>query len=244
MEIRISRIVKTYGGITAVDISDLLIIPDQIFGLVGLNGAGKTTLLRLILDLVKPDKGSVYINGADVAKKSDWKKCTGSYLDENFLFPFLSAEEYFQFVGQLYGYPATKVEQLISPYQEFFSANGKSGTQKLIRNLSAGNKKRVGLVSALMIRPKLLVLDEPFASLDPLGQVQLKTFLRSLHSENGTTIVLSSHNLYHVKDICERIGIIDQGKLIHDIALQDIVPEDLYAYFQPVKRSNIPGQIE
>lgn len=233
MELRMADLLKTYGSVTAVDIPDLLIKPGQVFGLVGVNGAGKTTFLRLMLDLVKPDRGTAYINGANVAETSEWKKFTGSYLDESFLFPFLSPGEYFQFVGNLYGLSSAEIEDAVASYHPFFSLNGQADNQKLIRDLSSGNKQKVGLITALMIRPKLLILDEPFASMDPLGQTQLKEYLSFIQSEYGTTIVLSSHNLYHVKDICDRIGIMEQGRIIHDIDSRGMALEDLYDYFQP-----------
>lgn len=238
MELRMADLLKTYGSVTAVDIPALRIKPGRCFGLVGLNGAGKTTLLRLILDLVKPDRGAVYINGANVAEISNWKKSTGSYLDESFLFPFLSPGEYFQFVGNLYGLSSAEIEDAVASYHPFFALNGGAENQKLIRDLSSGNKQKVGLITAMMIRPKLLILDEPFASLDPLGQEQLKEYLSSLQPEYGTTIVLSSHNLYHVKDVCDRIGIMDQGRIIHDIDSRGMALEDLYDYFQPAPRKN------
>jgi len=243
MELRLADLLKTYGPVTAVDIPNLLIKPGQVFGLVGVNGAGKTTVLRLVLDLVQPDRGAVYINGANVAGMSDWKKFTGSYLDESFLFPFLSPGEYFQFVGNLYGLSSAEIENAVASYHPFYSLNGKLENQKLIRDLSSGNKQKVGLITAMMIRPKLLILDEPFASLDPLGQKQLKEYLHSLQSEYGTTVVLSSHNLYHVKDVCDRIGIMDQGRIIHDIDSRGMALEDLYDYFQPAPGKDRKGGV-
>ncbi|MBD3274956.1 MAG: ATP-binding cassette domain-containing protein [Candidatus Marinimicrobia bacterium] len=239
MDIRIKDLLKTYGEVVAVNISALHVQPGRIFGLVGENGAGKTTFLRQLLDLVEADRGCVLVNGVNIAKEPDWKQNTGSYLDKSFLFPFLSPREYFQFIGKLYGFSPVEIEDSLRAYREFFNVDEESG-ERLIRDLSSGNKQKVGLLGTLIIKPKLLILDEPFASLDPLGQQQLKGYLEYLRSEFGTTVVLSSHNLHHVKDVCDRIVILKQGRLIEDIDPRKVPLEDLYKYFRPAGSDSSP----
>lgn len=192
---------------------------------MGNNGAGKTTLFRLIVDLIKADDGKVtlsYINkeGAfttvNPAESEDWKSHTGAYIDEGFLIDFLTPEEYFQFVANVSDISADDVKQHLDKFEAFMGGEI-LGQKKLIRNLSAGNKHKVGIMAALMASPQLVILDEPFNFLDPSSQNILKHLLTEYNKETGATILLSSHNLAHTVDICTRIALLEHGVIINDL---------------------------
>lgn len=197
--ISLEKLVKKYGSTTAVDIESLSISSGDIFGLIGNNGAGKTSLLRLMLDLIKPDRGSVFSKGKAVYSSEHWKKFTGSYIDNNFLIEFLTPEEYFDFIGFLYGVEDNELKTRLELFRTFM--NGEIlGLKKYIRSLSSGNKQKVGIIGAMISKPEILILDEPFNFLDPSSQISLKKILRTYHEENTKTIILSSHNLSHIYD--------------------------------------------
>ncbi|MBO6188798.1 MAG: ABC transporter ATP-binding protein [Prevotella sp.] len=229
--IEIKDLKKQFGETTACDIPSFTINDGDILGLVGNNGAGKTTLFRLLLDLLQPDGGSVWIDGVNPAESESWKKHVGAYIDEGFLIDFLTPEEYFAFLGKVSGISQTDVDQRLSRY-EHFCCGEIFGQKKLIRNLSAGNKMKVGIISALFRQPKTVILDEPFNFLDPTSQVLLKHLLRDYAQETGSTIIISSHNLQHTIDISSRIALLEHGVIIRDLPNQEgsAAPE-LEAYF-------------
>lgn len=214
--ITINNLKKAFGQTIASDIPSFTINDGDILGLVGNNGAGKTTLFRMLLDLLKPDEGKVYINDLNPAECEDWKTFVGSYIDEGFLIDFLTPEEYFAFLGKIDGIPQEEVEQRLHELERL--ANGEIfGHKKLIRNLSAGNKQKVGIMAALFNRPKLVILDEPFNFLDPSSQNTLKHILTDYNHETGATILISSHNLQHTIDISSRIALLEKGQIIRDL---------------------------
>lgn len=231
MQIDIHQLVKTFGEKTAVNIDHFTINNGDILGLVGNNGAGKTTLFRLMLDLLLADQGEVLLTprptdseGApepiNPAHSEDWKNKTGAYIDEGFLIDFLTPEEYIDFIAKAYGAPpidwANIESSAIGRFLPF--TNGEIfGQKKYIRNLSAGNKQKVGIISILFTRPELVVLDEPFNYLDPSGQNILKNLLTEYHAETGATILVSSHNLQHTVDISTRIALLERGRVIEDL---------------------------
>ena len=229
--IEIKDLKKQFGETTACDIPSFTINDGDILGLVGNNGAGKTTLFRLLLDLLQPDGGSVWIDGVNPAESESWKKHVGAYIDEGFLIDFLTPEEYFAFLGKVSGISQTDVDQRLSRYEHFCSGEI-FGQKKLIRNLSAGNKMKVGIISALFRQPKTVILDEPFNFLDPTSQVLLKHLLRDYSQETGSTIIISSHNLQHTIDISSRIALLEHGVIIRDLPNKEgsAAPE-LEAYF-------------
>lgn len=232
MEIAIERLKKIYGEKNVLDIDSYTIRSGEIWGLVGNNGAGKTTLFRLVLDLLKADGGNVCIGGIGVNRSEQWKKYTGAYLDESFLIDYLTPEEYFYFVGKMCNLDREDVNERLTPYGRFM--NGEIlGQKKLIRNLSAGNKQKTGIVAALLNRPQVLVLDEPFNFLDPSSQLVLKHLLQAYSQETGATVLVSSHNLLHTVEISTRIALLEHGKIIRDIApVTDDAKRELEAYFE------------
>ncbi len=228
--ISIQNLQKQYGEVKAVDIDMLEIAAGETFGLVGNNGAGKTTLFRMILDLIRPTQGEVTSKGENVARNENWKAYTGSYLDEGFLIGYLTPDEYFYFVGGLHGFNKAEVDTRLAPYDDFFNGEIR-GVKKYIRDLSKGNQKKVGIVAALIIEPEILILDEPFANLDPTTQIRLKSLLREFHEQKNATLLISSHDLNHVTEVCKRIVVLEKGKLVKDLATSDTTLKDLEEYF-------------
>ena len=214
--ITISNLKKAFGETVASNIPEFQVNDGDILGLVGNNGAGKTTLFRMLLDLLKPDEGSVSIDGFNPAESEVWKDSTGAYVDEGFLIDFLTPEEFFAFLGRINGISQEEVDERLKPFERL--AGGEIfGQKKLIRNLSAGNKQKVGIISALFMKPKLVILDEPFNFLDPSSQNILKHVLTDYARENNATLLISSHNLAHTIDISTRIALLEKGQIIKDL---------------------------
>ena len=230
--ITITNLKKQFGETTACDIPSFTINDGDVLGLVGNNGAGKTTMFRMMLDLLKPDEGTVMIDHINPATSEDWKAFVGAYIDEGFLIDYLTPEEYFSFLGKIAGIPQKDIEERLLPFEHF--AGGEIfGQNKLIRNLSAGNKQKVGIMSALIRYPSIVVLDEPFNFLDPTSQSALKKILTSYAAEHHATILLSSHNLQHTVDISTRITLLEKGSIIRDFDNNNMnAREELTAYFE------------
>ena len=239
--IKIDNLKKQFGETCACDIPSFQINDGDILGLVGNNGAGKTTLFRMLLDLLKADEGSVeYViastpdeepSAINPAESEAWKRHVGAYIDEGFLIDFLTPEEYFAFLGKVSGLTQAEVDERLKDFDRF--ANGEIfGQKKLIRNLSAGNKMKVGIISALLRRPATVVLDEPFNFLDPTSQLVLKHLLTDYNRETGATILISSHNLQHTVDISTRIALLEHGVIIRDLPnAEGSARTELEAYF-------------
>ncbi|KQB99661.1 ATP-binding protein [Pedobacter sp. Hv1] len=221
---------KSYGGRTVVDINNLTIRTGETIGLVGNNGAGKTTMFRMLLDLIRPDSGEVLSKDQNVATNDHWKDYTASYLDEGFLIDYLTPEEYFTFIGGLHNLSVADVGDYLKQYEEFF--NGEILSRgKYIRDFSKGNQNKVGIAAALMQKPELLVLDEPFANLDPTTQIRLKSLIKSLKASHRLTTLISSHDLNHVTDVCDRIILLEKGLIIKDFHTDENTLKELEAYF-------------
>ncbi|EDM37510.1 ATP-binding protein [Pedobacter sp. BAL39] len=230
MMLEISNLKKTYADRTVVNIEALQIHTGETVGLVGNNGAGKTTLFRMLLDLIRPTEGQVLSKGTDVAGNDHWKDYTASYLDEGFLIDYLTAEEYFVFIGSLHQMSVADVQEYLKQYTEFF--NGEIlGRGKYIRDFSKGNQNKVGIAAGLMQQPELLILDEPFANLDPTTQIRLKGMVKNLKQERNMTTLISSHDLNHVTDVCDRIILLEKGLIIKDLQTNENTLQELEAYF-------------
>lgn len=228
--IQVIDLQKVYNGVTVLNIPELTIAQGESFGLVGNNGAGKTTFFRLILDLIEASKGGVTVDGEKVMRNDNWKLKVGSFLDEGFLIDFLTPEEYFAFVGKLYNKTEVDISFFLETMKDFFSTEI-LGTKKLIRDFSKGNQKKIGIAAALLGDPKVLILDEPFTALDPSSQIRLKRFLTDLQQKQQITMLISSHDLNHVTEVCKRIVILEKGKVVKDIKTSDDTLKELEAYF-------------
>ena len=229
--ITIDKLKKNFGEKVAVDIEHYEINQGDMLGLVGNNGAGKTTLFRLMLDLLKADDGKVIINDIDVSQSEDWKSITGAFIDDGFLIDYLTPEEYFYFIGKMYGLKKEEVDERLVPFERFMSGEV-IGHKKLIRNYSAGNKQKIGIISAMLHYPQILILDEPFNFLDPSSQSIIKHLLKKYNEEHQATVIISSHNLNHTVDVCPRIVLLEHGVIIRDIINEDNSAEkELEDYF-------------
>jgi len=260
--IKIENLKKQFGDTIACDIPSFQINNGDILGLVGNNGAGKTTLFRMLLDLLKADEGSVeYVfaapspsptpdgspsgsaapspstmpdgspSGINPVESEAWKQHVGAYIDEGFLIDFLTPEEYFSFLGKVSGMTQHQVDERLQDFERF-SGGEIFGQKKLIRNLSAGNKMKVGIISALLRKPEIVILDEPFNFLDPTSQLVLKHLLTDYQRQTGATILISSHNLQHTVDISTRIALLEHGVVIRDLPNSEgSARTELEAYF-------------
>ena len=229
--ITIDKLKKNFGEKVAVDIEHYEINQGDMLGLVRNNGAGKTTLFRLMLDLLKADDGKVIINDIDVSQSEDWKSITGAFIDDGFLIDYLTPEEYFYFIGKMYGLKKEEVDERLIPFERFMSGEV-IRHKKLIRNYSAGNKQKIGIISAMLHYPQILILDEPFNFLDPSSQSIIKHLLKKYNEEHQATVIISSHNLNHTVDVCPRIALLEHGVIIRDIINEDNSAEkELEDYF-------------
>lgn len=225
-----SNLSKKYNDNIVLHIDNLDIPKGQSFGLVGNNGAGKTTFFSLMLDLIQPTSGHIKNNNILVHQSEDWKPFTSSFIDESFLIGYLTPEEYFYFIGELRGQNKADVDALVSQFEDFF--HGEILNQKkYLRDLSKGNQKKVGIVSALLGNPEVIILDEPFANLDPTTQIRLKKIIKDLAETKGVTVLISSHDLMHVTDVCERIVVLEKGKIVKDLATSEATLKELEAHF-------------
>ena len=221
---------KNYGDATVLKIDELIIPKGQTFGLVGNNGAGKTTFFNLLLDLIQPTTGQITSNEIKVNKSEDWKPFTSAFIDESFLIGYLTPEEYFYFIGDLRGRNKADIDAFLQEFEEIF--NGEIlNKKKYLRDLSKGNQKKVGIIAALIGNPEIIVLDEPFANLDPTTQIRLKKILRSLSENKEVTVLVSSHDLNHVTEVCERIVVLDKGIIVKDISTSSETLKELESYF-------------
>ena len=228
--IHTTNLTKTYGSKTVLDIEQLEIPKGQSFGLVGNNGAGKTTYFSLLLDLIKPSKGEIKSNQILIKESEDWKPFTSAFIDESFLIGYLTPEEYFYFIGELRGQNKADVDGLLSQFEDFF--HGEILNQKkYLRDLSKGNQKKAGIVAALIGNPEVIILDEPFANLDPTTQIRLKEIIKNLAEKQGVTVLVSSHDLMHVTDVCERIVVLEKGKIVKDLTTSAATLKELEAHF-------------
>ena len=230
--ITIKNLKKLFGETLACNIPELTINKGEIIGLVGNNGAGKTTLFRLILDLLKADEGGVELKGVKVNDSEEWKHFTSAFIDNGFLIDFLTPEEYFTFINRVSGIKDCNLDDIAQRF-EHFTGGEVFGRKVLIRNLSAGNKQKVGIISTLITTPEILILDEPFNFLDPTSQNLLKKMIESYNRETGATVIVSSHNLTHTVDISTRILLMEHGELKRDIVKVDEESiKELNEYFQ------------
>ena len=228
--IRIENLTKRYQDTTVLDIAEMDIPKGQVFGLVGNNGAGKTTLFSLLLDLIQVTEGKVMIDQVDVSTSENWKTNTAAFLDDSFLIGYLTPEEYFYFIGELRKVSKEEVDELLSGYADFFN-DEILNKKKYIRDLSKGNQKKVGVVATFIGTPELLILDEPFANLDPTTQIRLKELLTEKGKDPNTTILISSHDIQHVTEVCERIAVLEKGEIVKDLQTTAKTLKELEAFF-------------
>lgn len=231
MEINIQNLVKQYGKNTVLNIPELTIGSGELIGLVGNNGAGKTTLMRLILDLIEATEGTIEVGGMRVTEDASWKQTTGSFIDGRFLIDFYTPEEYFGFIARVYGLSKDELEGRLETYQPLMHGEI-LGTRKYLRQFSEGNRQKIGIIGAMLVNPKVLILDEPFNYLDPSSQMTVAKLIRQINFLLGTTVIISSHNLNFVSEISSRILLLEKGVVIKDIINEDgSAAQELEEYF-------------
>ncbi len=228
--IQVTNLTKTYNGTTVLNIDTLEIKRGESFGLVGNNGAGKTTFFSLLLDLIQPTTGNITTNGIQVHLSEDWKPFTSAFIDESFLIGYLTPEEYFYFIGDLRGQNKADVDALLDKYKEFFN-DEILNNKKYLRDLSKGNQKKVGIIAALIGNPEVIILDEPFANLDPTTQIRLKRIIKELADNPDVTILVSSHDLAHTVEVSNRIVALNKGQVVKDIQTSEETLRELETFF-------------
>jgi len=228
--IKVSQLTKEYNKVTVLNIETLNVPKGQSFGLVGNNGAGKTTFFNLMLDLIAPTTGFITNNEIQVNTSEDWKPFTSAFIDETFLIGYLTPEEYFYFIGDLRGVAKADVDVFLEQFTEMFN-DEILGKRKYLRDLSKGNQKKAGIVGALIGNPDVIILDEPFANLDPTTQIRLKKLLKSLTEDTAKTVLISSHDLGHVTEVCGRIVVLDKGDIVKDIHTSAETLKELESFF-------------
>ena len=229
--IQVTNLTKTYAsGVTVLNIPLLEIPKGQSFGLVGNNGAGKTTFFSLLLDLIQASSGHITNNSIQVNTSEAWKPFTAAFIDESFLIGYLTAEEYFYFIGDLRGQNKADIDDLLKKHEEFF--NGEIlNNKKYLRDLSKGNMKKVGIIAALIGNPEVVILDEPFANLDPTTVNRLKKIIKELAENSNVTVLVSSHDLAHTVEVCTRIVALHKGEIVKDIQTSEETLKELDAFF-------------
>lgn len=228
--ITIDTVSKKYGKAEVLNVASIDIPTGQSFGLVGNNGAGKTTLFNILLDLIRPTTGAITNHNIVVNQSEEWKNFTGSFIDESFLIGYLTPEEYFDFIGDLRGMNKADVTKFLAQFDEFFN-DEIIGKKKYLRDLSKGNQKKAGIIAAMMGNPQVVILDEPFANLDPTTQIRLKKIIKTLTENREVTVLVSSHDLTHVTEVCERIVVLDKGNVVKDIKTSSETLKELESYF-------------
>lgn len=231
--IQIQNLIKAYNKEIVLDIPELTIEKGEIFGLVGNNGAGKTTMFNLVLDLIVASKGQIMNKGIVVRDSEDWKDFTGAFIDETFLIGYLTAEEYFGFIGGLRKMSKTEITEFLETYHDFFN-DEILGKKKFIRDFSKGNQKKVGIIASFMGKPEVIVLDEPFANLDPSSQYKLRKLIKNFAAKNGTTFLISDHTLDNIADVSTRLIILEKGMIVRDVPKTETTLQEIEAFFKPV----------
>jgi ABC-2 type transport system ATP-binding protein len=178
----------------------------------------------------------VLSKGLDVSKSEDWKSYTGAFIDNRFLIEFLTPEEYFYFVGETYGLNKEAVHERLQAFGRFMNSEI-MGQKKYIRNFSAGNKQKIGIIAAMMIHPEILILDEPFNFLDPSSQIEIRDMILKLNKEENVTVLISSHNLNYTTDISNRVILLEKGIIKKDLNNSPEAIAELNDYF--IQQANV-----
>lgn len=210
--IELIDLTKRYGELAAVNGLNLEVPAGQIFGFLGPNGAGKTTTIRVMMGILKATSGRVLLDGHDVVSEAQAAKAIAGFIpDRPFIYEKLTGGEFLRFVGKLHFIEPAKLQERIVELLEHLELS--SWEHELVEGYSHGMKQRLVVCAALIHRPRILIVDEPMVGMDPRGARTLKDLFRAL-AQDGVTIFLSTHSIDTAEEICDRIGIIRQGKLI------------------------------
>ncbi len=225
--IQTSRLFKYYGAsgeIRAVDGLDLAVFAGETFGLLGPNGAGKTTTVRMLNCIIKPTSGTASVNGHDIlTEEMEVKQITGLLAESPGLYEKLSAFEFLEFMGTLYNVPSDILTERITDLLKLFSLQDRR--DYLLEGYSQGMKQKVLIAASLIHDPPILFLDEPTSKLDPRAALMVKDLIKKLVDGAGKTIFICSHILPLVEELCDRIGVIDQGRLIALGTVEELIAQ-------------------
>ena len=220
--IRLYNVSKTYAKASqkAVDGLTLEINDGEIFGFLGPNGAGKSTTIKMITGILTPDSGTIEINGVNLAENPIAAKSLVGFVPDNHeVYETLKGVEYLNFIGAMYGVPSAALKEKIDEYASLFEM--KNALSDMIGSYSHGMKQKLSVIAALVHEPKVWILDEPLTGLDPQSAFQLKRLMRA-QADKGNTVFFSSHVIDVVEKVCDRIGIINHGKLVAVDTLDNI----------------------
>ena len=215
--VELSHVTKSFGSLKAVDDVSLAVEPGEFFGLLGPNGAGKTTSIRILLDIFKPDNGSVSILGGPMTE--DKKNRIGYMPEERGLYQDLPLERVLTYLAALKGLSAAEIHTRLNVYLEQFDLA--QHRRKKVKELSKGMQQKAQIISTIIHKPELLIIDEPFSGLDPVNTQMVKDLLLDLH-HSGTTVIMFTHQMHQVEELCERILLINRGRVMLYGALGEI----------------------
>ena len=213
--IEVQELVKRFGGFAALDGASVTVPEGSVYGLVGPNGAGKSTLIRHITGVYRADRGQVLVDGENVYENPEKKALVAAIPDEWFYFPSATVRDMMRFYRGFY--PAFDMDRY-ERFKEVFAISEKA----VIRRLSKGMQKQAAFWLTMCCRPKYLVLDEPVDGLDPVMRRQVWSLMMSDVAEHGTTVLVSSHNLRELEDVCDHVGIMSRGKVLLERSLSDL----------------------
>ena len=218
--IELSSITKRYGTLAAVDSLNLEVPRGEVFGFLGPNGAGKTTTIRMMMGILKPTSGRVFLGGHDVEQEPERAKALAGFIpDRPFIYEKLTGREFLKFVGRLHHVEPQRLLRRGAELLEHLELT--RWQDELVESYSHGMKQRLVVCGALIHEPPILVVDEPMVGMDPKGSRTLKDLFRSL-AERGTTVFLSTHSISVAEEVCHRIGIIQRGRLIACGTMMDL----------------------
>ncbi len=211
--IKIQGLTKNFGKFTAVDNISFNVKKGEVFGLLGPNGAGKTTTLRLLSTLARPSSGTATISGYDIVKNdNEVRKLIGIVSEKMILYDRLTAKENLWFFGSLFNIPKDVLTKRINDLLELVQLTKWKNAQ--VGTFSTGMRQRMNVIRALLNVPQILFLDEPTLGLDPQSSVEIREFIKKINRENNTTIIITTHMMVDADLLCDRIAIIDQGKIV------------------------------
>lgn len=219
--VKLENVTKRFGSKTVVDNVSFEIRKGELFGLLGPNGAGKTTTINMIIGGLNPESGNIKINGESPGKQSV-KRMLGIVPQTLALYESLSAQQNLKFFGQLYGLSGNDLNDRIE--HAFEIVNLAERRNERVSKYSGGMKRRLNIAAALLHRPSLLILDEPTVGVDPQSRNSIFESLRALKKE-GCTIILTSHYLEEAQKLCDRVGIMDEGKLVAEDSVEKIISD-------------------
>jgi ABC-2 type transport system ATP-binding protein len=217
MSLDVSNITKTFNNFTAVSDISFTVQPGRIFGFLGTNGAGKTTTMRMILDIIRPDTGTITWNGTPTRDLP--REMFGYLPEERGLYPKMEVEDQLQFIGQLYGASASDIDARITEWLE--RLNITENRKKTVEQLSKGNQQKIQFLASLLHDPEIMILDEPFSGLDPVNAEQMKNAFREMR-DRGKTIIFSTHQLDDAQELSSDVAIIHRGKLMTSGSVEQV----------------------